>query len=203
MKRLIALISFACLLACSARVDPTLADEKGGTAKESDGNRPKRVEKTNAEWAKILPRESFLVTRMKATEPAGTGKYARYHGKGIFACICCGTELFDARTKFESGTGWPSFYKAISNDRIVTQEDHGDPSELRIEVMCATCDAHLGHVFQDGPPPTGLRFCMNSAALKLVGTPVNEKAKTVPKGKTVKVGGTTSDKGAAGKAKSM
>jgi peptide-methionine (R)-S-oxide reductase len=156
------------------------AQEATAKAGDTKGGQPKRVEKTDAEWAKLLPRNSYLVTRRKMTEPAGSGKYAHYKGKGIFACICCGTELFDAKTKFESGTGWPSFYAPIANDRIATAEDH-EMAEPRIEVMCAVCDAHLGHVFDDGPPPTGLRYCMNSVALTLVkpaASEPNAKAKT-------------------------
>ncbi len=201
MKRLIVVLSLATLLACSARVTPTLADDKEATQQEGGKNAPKKVVKTNEEWKKLLTRDQFLVTRLKATEPAFSGKYARYHGKGTFACVCCGTELFDARTKFESGTGWPSFYKAIATDRIATEQDFTDPNEVRTEVMCAVCDAHLGHVFGDGPAPTGLRFCMNSAALKLVTPPVQTKAKTAPKAKTTSKTGPASS-GPTGKAKS-
>ena len=154
--------------------------------KETEGGM-RRVVKSDAEWAKILTREQYYVTRMKGTEPAFSGKYARYHGKGVFDCVGCDEPLFDARTKFESGTGWPSFYRPVAEQKIVTQADYSDGTE-RIEVNCATCGAHLGHVFGDGPAPTGLRFCINSASLKLekppATTPPKSKAKAADKAKS-------------------
>jgi peptide-methionine (R)-S-oxide reductase len=127
---------------------------------------PEFVRKTDDEWRKILTYEQYLVTRMKGTEPAFTGKYSRGHYRGMFLCVCCGAELFDAETKFESGTGWPSFWRPI-NDKAVTYQVDNSAAEVRTEVNCRRCGAHLGHVFPDGPPPTGARFCMNSVALKL------------------------------------
>ncbi len=108
-----------------------------------------------------------MVTRMKSTEPAFSGKYARGHFKGTFLCVCCGAKLFDAKHKFESGTGWPSFWRPVNEKAVDTAWDYSEPAEARVEVTCHRCGAHLGHVFQDGPPPTGLRYCMNSLALKL------------------------------------
>jgi peptide-methionine (R)-S-oxide reductase len=128
--------------------------------------KPRKVTKTDAEWRKILTREQYAVTRQAATEMAGTGKLLHNKAKGIYECVCCDTPLFSSRTKFESGTGWPSFYAPYDVKNVDRHFDRDGSN--RVEVTCSTCDAHLGHVFDDGPPPTGLRFCMNSAALKFV-----------------------------------
>jgi peptide-methionine (R)-S-oxide reductase len=126
-----------------------------------------RVVKTEAEWKKQLDGEQFEVTRHEGTERAGSGKYAYNHADGLYHCICCNTVLFDSKTKFESGTGWPSFYQPLAKENVVEETDRSF-GEIRTKVSCARCDGHLGHVFDDGPKPTGLRYCMNSASLSFV-----------------------------------
>ncbi len=124
-----------------------------------------KVTKSDTEWRRDLTEEQYHVTREKGTERAFAGALCNNKERGVYRCVCCGNDLFSSDTKYESGSGWPSFWQPLAEDRVAEEEDHSH-GMVRIEALCSQCDAHLGHVFPDGPRPTGLRYCMNSAALR-------------------------------------
>ena len=135
-------------------------------AKNGNPTPDKRVEKTDDEWKKQLTIEQYRIARLKGTEKSFSGELCHAHDPGVYSCICCGTELFDSTIKFESGTGWPSFTQPIKENAIKYEADTSF-GMTRVEVMCNTCDCHLGHVFPDGPAPSNLRYCVNSESIKL------------------------------------
>lgn len=179
--------------------------EKSSTISKKEpadaASKPEKVVKTDAEWRRILTPLQFKVTRKKFTEPAGSNPMAHSKKDGVYHCICCGEPLFDSKAKFESGTGWPSFFQTLKEEAVTNLEDTSD-GELRTEVQCSRCDAHLGHVFSDGPEPTGLRYCMNGASLKFVDRKkeqVAKEAKSAPSKGTKK--GQETDKESAKESK--
>lgn len=135
------------------------------SALEGDGMTTNKVVKTEQEWKAQLTDEQFRVARKKGTERPFTGKYWDHKELGIYSCVCCGQDLFLSDTKFDAGCGWPSYFKPVNSEAIIEKRDTS-AGMVRIEVICSKCAAHLGHVFPDGPPPTGLRYCINSVAIK-------------------------------------
>ncbi len=159
------LVTALALAVCIAGMPPAGEAERAKTAPAQAKRGVEKIVKSEEEWKRLLTPEQFRVLRKEGTERAFTGKYWDHHAAGLYRCAGCGLELFDSRAKFDSGTGWPSFWAPIAKERVHEFADRSLGME-RIEVECARCGGHLGHVFDDGPKPTGLRYCMNSAALE-------------------------------------
>jgi len=160
------MMALLCYSACSQTKTPTSTLNKNNTSE----NLPfEKIEKTEAAWKAQLDDQTYYVTREKGTERAFTGAFWDHKSTGIYTCVCCDLPLFDSATKFKSGTGWPSYYQPISEVNVKEEVDNTFGMQ-RVEVLCNRCDAHLGHIFPDGPKPTGLRYCINSVSLKFVET---------------------------------
>jgi peptide-methionine (R)-S-oxide reductase len=164
MQRITFLICAVAVLLLTARCVDTSAQKKPNPYYSRTSTAP--VKLTDAQWKAILPADLYYIARKEGTDPAFSSRYHDNHARGIYYCAACGNALFSSDAKFESGTGWPSFYQPLNGSRSVTQRKDADG--FRDEVRCARCDAHLGHVFDDGPKPTGLRYCMNGLSLKFL-----------------------------------